>query len=150
MALVYIAGPFKPKASGALGLTERAHNINAAMEAGLECATYSVPFFCPHIHSDEIDKRLDFVTADDQEFIAERRHRQRHYWLNLDEEILQYCNALLVLPGWQNSQGTRWEMELFESKNLGPIFHYPHEFQQLLRWYREYISAQSDERRKKH
>lgn len=58
------------------------------------------------------------------------------FYYDMDIRIAWTCDALLLLPGWQQSNGTLREQEFFVERKY-PIFSYPSELDMLLTWYRE-------------
>lgn len=89
---VYIAGPY----SASTNALQHA-NIEIAHEAMLQVIRRGHDAFCPHTHSAWCDK-----TAPD---ISWKR------WLELDLSWLAQAHALLLLPGWEESKGSRVERE---------------------------------------
>lgn len=99
MKLVYVAGPFRgPNA------WEVECNIRRAEALALEVWRLGVAAICPHANT-----RFFSGAADDS------------VWLAGDIEILRRCDAILLVPGWSNSSGTRAEVKFAESNGI-PIF----------------------------
>lgn len=80
------------------GYWEIERNINNALEAFSELAREGIGAFCPHGHSAHFEVIAPDVPPE--------------YWYNLDLHFLKTaCDAVLVLPGWGNSAGSRAEVD---------------------------------------
>ena len=97
--VVYVAGPFRGPNAWAIE-----QNIRRAEELSLEVWKMGVAAICPHTNT-----RFFQGAADD------------HVWLDGDLEILRRCDAVLLVPGWENSSGTRAEVAQARSQNQ-PVF----------------------------
>lgn len=86
--LVYIAGPITAKD----GFTQE-DNIAAACEAFLRLSRAGVVAFCPHLTA--LAPGAFDVPYD--------------HWLKADLTILERCDAVLMLPRWETSNGARVE-----------------------------------------
>ena len=104
--LVYLAGPIRPKGDQTLE-----SNINNAKSIALELWKKDYAVISPHANSD-----LPISLAD-KEVEALR-------WLNGDLDIIARCDAVVVLPGWEESAGTKGEIEFAKERNI-PITYYP-------------------------
>lgn len=106
---VYIAGPYRGR-GGAHDYTayfEIDQHINAALEAAAQLAVAGVGYFCPHQHSAHFEVITPSVPPE--------------YWYELDMFFLEKCDALYLLPGWEDSSGSRAEYE--RAREIGmPIF----------------------------
>jgi len=104
MKVVYIAGPF----TGATAW-DIEQNVRRAEEAALEVAGLGAMPLCPHTNS------RFFYGQNTPEF-----------WYEGTMELLRRCDAILLLPDWQESKGCIAEEA--EAKRLGlprfPIAHY--------------------------
>lgn len=108
MKYVYIAGPYSGKHHDYRSYFEIDAHIRQAQQAAAELARAGVGFFCPHGHSAHFEVITPEVLPS--------------YWYELDEYFLSACDAILMLPGWERSQGSRGERDL--SKVVGrPIFY---------------------------
>lgn len=87
MKVVYIAGPFRAESGW-----EIEQNIRRAECLALEAWRAGFAVICPHTNT-----RFYSGAAPDE------------VWLEGDLEILRRCDAVLLVPGWENSTGTRWE-----------------------------------------
>jgi hypothetical protein len=88
---VYISGPYSHKTA-----EERVGNVSRAREAMVQLLTAGAAVFCPHTMTEglEHDDRLTY-----------------EHFMDNDLEWLRQCNAMLLLPGWENSKGTLIELE---------------------------------------
>ena len=97
--VVYVAGPFRGPNAWAIE-----QNIRRAEELSLEVWRMGVAAICPHTNT-----RFFQGAADDS------------VWLDGDLEILRRCDAVLLVPGWENSSGTRAEVKEAEAQGI-PVF----------------------------
>ena len=104
--IVYLAGPIRPKGDQTLE-----SNINNAKNIALELWKKDYTVISPHANSD-----LPIALAD-KEVEAWR-------WLNGDLDIIARCDAVVVLPGWEESAGTKSEIKFAKERNI-PVTYYP-------------------------
>ena len=112
--LVYIAGPYSGPDYLAID-----RNIAAAREAAAWLAEHGIGFFCPHLNS----AHFEVVTP----------RVEPEFWYALDLRLLEACDALLFLEGWQQSKGAKGELD-FAAARIMPVFFYPLYREELLRW----------------
>lgn len=99
MKLVYIAGPYR--AATPWGVEQ---NIRAAEDVAVRVHKAGMFAVCPHANS----RHMEGV-ADDAHFLAGTM------------EMMRRCDAVLLVPGWQRSAGSRGEVA--EAERLGiPVF----------------------------
>jgi hypothetical protein len=99
MKVVYVAGPFR--ASTAWGIEQ---NVRAAEVVALEVWRAGAVALCPHANS-----RHYHGAAADELFIEGTL------------ELLRRCDAVLLIKGWKESEGSRGEKR--EADRLGlPVF----------------------------
>lgn len=92
LPLLYIAGPYRAETREGVDL-----NIQAARAVGLLAARKG---WCPVIpHS--MTANLDAIAPS----IGDE------FWLTATLEVMRRCDAVLLLPGWSQSSGTRAEYE---------------------------------------
>jgi hypothetical protein len=85
--LAYVAGPYR-----AASAWDREQNVRAAEHVSLQLWRGGVPAICPHTMCRFYqDASPDAV------------------WLEGMLEILRRCDAMVLCPGWQESEGTRVE-----------------------------------------
>lgn len=94
---VYIAGPYRGEAThDAEGYFKIDANINRAKEAAATLAQLGIPYFCPHLNSAHFEVITPDVTP--------------AYWLKMDMVFVDLAAALLILDGWEESEGTQGEV----------------------------------------
>lgn len=94
--IVYIAGPLN-------GDVEE--NVKKAVEVSDMLARLRVGYFCPHFYGVE-----HFALGIPEE-----------YWIEYGLEMLRRSDAVLLLPGWEDSKGTLAEVEEAVRKGI-PVF----------------------------
>jgi len=99
MKLVYVAGPFRGPNHWAI-----AENIRRAEALALEVWRLGASCICPHLNT----AHFQGVLPDD-------------VWLEGDLEQVKRCDAVLVVPGWENSKGTKGEIEFAAAHGI-PVF----------------------------
>lgn len=92
MKLLYIAGPYGDK-GGYLAIDR---NIAQAREAAAWCVQNGFGFLCPHLNS----AHFEAITPD----------IPVSFWYEMDLRLMDVCDAMLILPGWENSTGTQKEI----------------------------------------
>jgi len=112
MKFVYIAGPYSAKSDDWRSYFEIDANIRAAEEVAAELANAGVGFFCPHTHS--------------AHFEVFARGTYAKFWYELDMRFLEACDAILMLPRWIDSVGSKAEYEQAIKLRM-PIFFSPAE-----------------------
>lgn len=108
MIVVYIAGPFRGPSAWAIE-----QNIRRAEELALAVWRSGMAALCPHTNT----RFFQGAAAD-------------HVWLDGDLELLKRCDAVLLVPGWERSQGAMAERAHAFEWNL-PVFE---DFEQLQEW----------------
>jgi hypothetical protein len=99
MKLVYIAGPFRASTAW-----EIEQNVRRAEELGFEVFKCGAMPVIPHANT-----RFFHGQGTDQ------------FWLDGTLELARRCDALILVPGWERSTGTR--LELRDMLNRGaPTF----------------------------
>ena len=104
--IIYLATPIRPKNGKTLE-----ENLRYAKSLALELWKKGHTVICPAANSD-----LPISLAD-KEVEADR-------WLKGDIEILLRCDALVVSPGWESSDGMKGEIAYAEMFGV-PTFYYP-------------------------
>jgi nucleoside 2-deoxyribosyltransferase len=98
--IIYVAGPFRGK-----NAWEVEENIRRAERAGFSLAERGFMPLIPHCNT-----RFFNGTLTDE------------FWLEGTLELLKRCDAVFLVDGWSNSQGTQKEVE--EAKKLGiPVYY---------------------------
>ena len=102
LLVVYIAGPYRaPTREGVLA------NIEQARQAFGELLRRGYAAICPHT-----------MTALGEEHWPDL---SPEVYLVADLELLDRCDLLLVLPGWETSEGTKGEIARARELNI-PIY----------------------------
>jgi len=97
--VVYIAGPFRGDHAYAIR-----RNIRRAEAAALEVWSLGMVALCPHLN-----------TANFQGVLPDQ------VWLGGDLELLRRCDAILLVSGWQESEGAKREEQEAEDRGI-PVF----------------------------
>lgn len=102
MKLFYVAGPLN---SGALNEVERQANI---------------------LNSERVQRAILLAGAAAINVLSSNRYMEDlgfsfEQWLEMDEEILSRCDAVVFVEGWQNSKGARREYHFATAKGI-PVF----------------------------
>lgn len=101
MKLVYVAGPFSGPDRAAVEA-----NIDRAESLGVEVASTGAMPVIPHANTS--DPRFETV-------------QKYQFWIDGTLELLRRCDALILTPDWERSNGARGE-EL-EALRMGiPVF----------------------------
>jgi len=103
MKRAYIAGPYDGK-----NVIEILGNIRRGIEAARYLMSVGYAVFCPF---------LDFLIA----FVGEDLSKETYQRNSL--EWVKVCDIMFLLPGWENSNGVKREMELAKSLNI-PYYEY--------------------------
>ena len=105
--IVYLASPIRPKGDQTLR-----GNIDNAKKIALELWSKGYTVFCPAANTDlpsEAAHALD---------------KPAQFWLDADLEILAFCDAMVLIPGWHDSEGCMGELR-FAYRHDIPIYFYP-------------------------
>jgi nucleoside 2-deoxyribosyltransferase len=105
--LVYIAGPYTQYEDNGRVFT-RDENVGAARRITKEAIAAGHAAICPHKNFEALEEELGWEASD---------------WLEMDFEIIDRCDALLVVPGWRNSHGTQREIEYADEHGI-PVYYY--------------------------
>ena len=95
MKVAYIVGPYRSKTVH--GIVE---NIRRAEAIAIKYWQFGYAVICPHKNT----ALFDGLAPD-------------HVWLDGDIEILKRCDVIVMTPGWENSSGSKAELEI--AKQLG-------------------------------
>ena len=96
MKLVYIIGPLR-----ASSLYKRIQNIRTAEKFAIELWSAGFAVICPHLNTG----MLSGVCPE-------------QYFLNGDIEMLRRCDFAFALKGWQDSIGSRNEVDYCNANNI--------------------------------
>jgi nucleoside 2-deoxyribosyltransferase len=124
MKLVYLAGPYR--STSIYGVMQ---NIREAEDIAVEIWNLGVAVICPHKNSAFLDGAVDepqdenmMVTGDSIFFKG-------------DLEMVKRCDALVLMPKWYQSQGTRQE-NTFAVLNGVPVFRWTEDRKDFMDWAR--------------
>lgn len=104
--IIYLAGPIRPKGDQTIE-----GNLAVAKAAALELWGKGYAVICPHANTD-----LPYAEAE--------KLGSPEIWLNGDLEIIARCDAVIVMPNWEQSEGTKGEIVFAKERNI-PITYYP-------------------------
>jgi len=105
MKLTYTAGPYNaPTLYGIVC------NIKNAEDVAVDLWRMGYAVICPHKNTAMMDGTLD---KDDREM-----------WLEGDFEMIRRCDCIVMIPGWEKSEGAKAERKLAKELNI-PVFYYP-------------------------
>lgn len=107
MKIAYIAGPYYASTPGLVDA-----NIAAAREVALAVTRKGWGFFCPHLNSAQFERLAPEVP--------------HSFWLEMDMQLLEYCNAIVLCPGWEDSRETLKEIEWALNRGL-PVYNFADE-----------------------
>ena len=97
--LVYVAGKY----SGDIDA-----NIQAARDVAIDLWRHGLSVICPHLNTAHFE--VDGIGWED--------------YLDGDEEMVLRCDAIVMLPNWEQSKGATREHEFAKSNGV-PIYYYP-------------------------
>lgn len=100
--LIYVAGPYRAATRAAI-----AQNIAAARQVGLAAARLGWYPAIPHSNTSHMDHYAPELGDD--------------YWLRGTMELMERCDAVVLVAGWENSQGTLGEITRADELHI-PVF----------------------------
>jgi len=93
--LVYISGPHVGS-----NYHQTEAYITYAREWAEKLARAGHAFYCPHLNT----AHFDIITPDVPEY----------FWREMNLNILRRCDVVLLVPGWDNDEATKRDMEYAE------------------------------------
>ncbi len=120
MKIVFIAGAYF--GDGKKETIER--NIREAEKYQIALANRKIGFFCPHNHTEHFEHKAQ---------------TEEQFYYDLDFEFLKrMADAVLALPGWENSNGAKKEIAWAKEHNM-TIFYpkSPEDMAEVERWSKE-------------
>jgi hypothetical protein len=117
MNIIYIAGPFRGDGT----IENKRANIATAKKYVKIFIERNIGFYSPHLNID-------------QEIIELLGGENTFSW-DMNFEFLKKCDAIAILPGWENSNGTKKEIENAKEYNL-PVFYLDQEnaIEEIIKW----------------
>lgn len=119
MKIVYIAGPY----TGDGTFVSIDKNILKAEKYQVALTNLGIGCFCPHKHAAHLNSKGAIANED--------------FYYALDFHFLKnIADAILVMPGWENSVGTKREVDWAKKQGM-PIFFpkYYKNLSKILEWY---------------
>lgn len=114
MKVAYVAGPYRAKTMNGVW-----QNIERAKMIAAELWKMGYAVICPHANTAFMDGSTTGNQADDS-----------HVWLEGDFEILKRCDCIVMIPGWERSQGATAEMQFADAHQI-PVFIWPKHYDEL-------------------
>ena len=105
MIHVYIAGKFRPKGPKEFQRIELGTNVRNALAVGFSVARLGCVPVIPHSMYQEF---YGFSVPES-------------FWLEATASLLDRCDAVLLVPGWQESDGTLAERKRAKAQGI-PVF----------------------------
>lgn len=100
--VIYVAGPYRASTRDGIDL-----HIQSARNVAIKAAQKGWAVICPHTN-----------TAHMEHYAPELGDQ---FWLDATLEMMRRCDAVVLAPGWANSQGALAEIE--EAERIGmPVF----------------------------
>ena len=100
MKIVYIAGPYRARTEW-----EIKKNIDAAEKVALNYWLRGYAVFCPH-------KNTGFMGGAAPDSV----------WLEGDLEILGRCDVIVMMSGWERSEGAKAELAHAKARGLEVVY----------------------------
>lgn len=96
MKVVYVAGPFRGPTQWDIQ-----QNVRRAEALSLEVAKAGAMPLCPHKNTENFHGQLDDV-----------------FWLRGTVALLRRCDAMILVPGWEHSEGTIAEIHEADRRGI--------------------------------
>ena len=104
MKIVFVAGPFRGNGS-VEGKRERVETARKYIHKLIDA---EISFYSPHLNLDQE--------------LMELEESKETFAINTNHEMLDRSDILAVLPGWQESSGTKNEIKIAKSKNMHIVY----------------------------
>ena len=114
MKVAYVAGPYRAKTINGIWC-----NIERAKLLAADLWKMGYAVICPHANTAFMDGATTSNQADDS-----------HVWLKGDLEILKRCDCIVMIPGWEQSEGATAEMQYACAHDI-PVFIWPKHAEEL-------------------
>jgi hypothetical protein len=104
MKIVFLAGSFRGDGSA----VAKEARVEVAKEQAVALAKAGIPFYSPHLNLSQllIDHGSEF---------------EKHA-IGVQNEFLNRCDILAVLPGWEESSGTKDEIAFATEKGMPIVY----------------------------
>ena len=109
MRVLYTAGPYRDDR----GMYYVWQNIEQAKAVARELWLMGFAVICPHANTQMMDG-----------------NDTHEMFLQGDFEMVKRCDGIVVLPGWERSEGTRREIVCAKANGV-PVYHWPQDEAQL-------------------
>ena len=103
--IIYVAGPYRAKTRAAIS-----QNIEAAGRLGAYVCDIGWFPLIPHMNTAHLDSELPYLSDE--------------FWLRGTMALMERCDAVALVPGWESSAGTRDEIRRADELRL-PVFYAP-------------------------
>ena len=128
MSFVYIAGPYQHEGKHDYSVYEEIdRNISNARKWAARLATEGIPYFSPHMNSAHMEVITPSVSPG--------------FWVGLDNTILQHAAAILLLDGWQSSEGARHERIYALDRRIPTFYTQGDGFDDLVGWWSQAVTS---------
>jgi hypothetical protein len=118
-SVCYVAGPYRASSGYLIK-----QNIRKAEDVAVQLWVAGFVPICPHLNTAFFDGAYGLEDA---------------VWLKGDLEIIKRCDFMVVIPGWQTSQGTLHEIDIARQAGLPVYFWSDEKDQRFLRdYYKEW------------
>ncbi len=103
--VVYVSGPYRAATHDGID-----RNIMAARDIHIEMIRLGYSSICPHLNTYQFER----IAPDIPDQV----------YLDMDFEILRHCHAIVMIPGWDRSQGAKAELALAHELGLS-VWYWP-------------------------
>ena len=116
MKIIFIAGPYFEGNSSKIE-----KNIREAEKYQITLANHGIGFFCPHNHTEHFEKKAK---------------APEDFYRKLDMVFLKkVADAILVIPGWEKSEGARAEVKWAKKNKMKMFFpKSPKNLREVIKW----------------
>ncbi len=120
MKIIFIAGPY----FGGGDSNKIEKNIRNAEKYQIVLANHGIGFFCPHNHTEHFEKKAN---------------ASENFYRELDMLFLKRAaDAMLALPDWEESKGSKAEIEWARKNKFKILFpKSPDDLEEIIKWAKE-------------